>query len=309
MTSMRGCCTGAVAALALFLTAGCGGAALPPTGDLTDDVTHEVAWAPPAPPAPARTTLDWETARQQSVPRAAPPGWSGEYAPGLVHVDSGQPQVRIARVPEPVRAGGASARFELVRGDPVINHNTRAELATPIEPRDAERWYAFSVYLPADWARDRSPEILAQFHQHYGIGGEPPLAIGTRAGQWELQTARDAHSDTARVGAYRTGGWTDWLVHARWSARGDGLLQIWRDGVPVPGFSGLRGPNTYRSRYGVYLKVGLYKWDWSQHNPTDTTRRVMYLDELRIADTRAGVAVPGPPAPVGYGAPPAAPVR
>jgi hypothetical protein len=297
MTSMRRRCTGAVAALALFLTAGCGAAGRSSAGDLAGDGTGEPAAAPT--PAPARTTLDWETARQQSVPGAAPPGWSGEYAPTLVHADDGQPQISIVRVPQPVRAGGASARFELERGDPVINHNTRAELASPVEPHDAELWYAVSIFLPSDWARDRSPEIVAQWHQYYTIDGEPPLAIATRDGQWEIQTAREEHSSTARVGAYRTGGWTDWLVHARFTADGTGLLQIWRDGRPVPGFADVRGPNTYRSPLGVYLKVGLYKWDWSQHHPTDTTRRVMYLDELRIADTRAGVAVPGPPAPLG----------
>jgi hypothetical protein len=290
MTSLRRRCTGVAAALALFLTAAC--AAPQPTAG-------EPTVTPPAAPAQARTTLDWETTRQQSVPGAAPPGWSAEYSPSLVHQDDGQPQVSIVRVPAPVRSGGASARFELERGDPVINHNTRAELASPIEPLGAELWYAVSIFLPSDWTPDRSQEIVAQWHQYYTIDGEPPLAIATQDGQWEIQTARDGHSGTARVGAYRTGVWTDWLVHARFSADGTGLTQIWRDGEPVPGFADLRGPNTYRSPYGIYLKVGLYKWDWSQHNPSDTTRRVMYLDELRIADTRAGVAIPGPPAPIG----------
>jgi hypothetical protein len=293
MTSTRRGRAGAAAALALLTIAACGGTGPPPSGDLAS------APAPRTAPTTARTILDWETARQQTVPGHAPPGWSGEYAPRLVYPDTGKPQVSIARVPEPVRAGGASARFELRRGDPAINHNTRAELATPLEPRGAERWYAFSFFLPSDWARDRSPEILAQFHQHYRLAGEPPLAIAISDGQWEIQTAREGHSSLARVGAYRTGGWTDWLVHARWTADGTGLLQIWRDGVPVPGFSSLRGPNTYRSKYGIYLKVGLYKWVWSMGRPADTSRRVMYLDELRIADTRAGVAVPRPPVPTG----------
>ncbi|WP_127501034.1 polysaccharide lyase [Actinoplanes solisilvae] len=272
----------AAAATAVLLTAACAEAVQP------------VAQPKPSLPSPspvvakARTTLDWETARQQTVPGHAPPGWSGEYTPEQVYKDTGEPQVRVARVPEPVRAGGASARFELRRGDPAVNHSTQADLSTQFEPRGAERWYAFSFYLPSDWARDRTPEILAQFHQHYQLDGEPPLAIAISDGEWELQTARDGHSDVTRVGAYRTGAWTDWLVHARWTPDRTGILQIWRDGKPVPGFGNRRGPNTYRSKYGIYLKVGLYKWAWS----SGTNRRVMYLDELRIADTRAGVAIP-----------------
>lgn len=281
--------TAAVTALAL-LTSACAqpGAATP-------------AAVPPAPSgalctlpsvAPALTMLDWESERQQRVPGDPPQGWAGEYDPDLVHPDNRQPQVRVARAPDPVRAGGAAARFELRREDPVINGGTRAELSAPIEPKNAERWYAFSVYLPPSWARDRSPEIIAQWHQHHTVAGNPPLAIATYRGQWEIQTARDGHEDAVRVGAYRTGRWTDWLVHVKWSTGAAGVVQLWRDGKPVPGFADRRGPNTYRSDHGVYLKVGIYKWDWSQKNPTDTSRRFLYLDELRIAQTRAGVAIP-----------------
>jgi hypothetical protein len=204
--------------------------------------------------------------------------------------------VRAARAPEPVRAGGSAARFELRRADPAINGGTRTELATPLEPRGAERWYAFSIYLPKSWQKDRSTEILAQWHQDASIAGNPPLAIATDRGRWEILGAGDGGGDGRQtiVGAYRTGRWTDWLVHAKWSAGSDGVLQVWQDGKPVRGYADRRGPNTYSGPKGNYLKVGIYKWDWSQKRPSDTTSRVMYLDELRIATTRAGVSIPEP---------------
>jgi hypothetical protein len=257
--------------------------------------------AAPAPPsgepcarAPALTTLDWETARQQGVPDDPPPGWSAEYDKGLVHRD-GRPQVQVVRAPEPVRAGGAAARFELRRDDPVINEGTRAELAAPPEPRGADRWYALSVYLPPSWARDRSPEIIAQWHQHHTIDGNPPLAIATYQGQWEVLTAWGPKAEVM-AGAHRTGRWTDWLVHVKWSTGADGVVQVWKDGKPVAGFGNRHGRNAYPGPHGNYLKVGIYKWDWSQRKPTDTTQRFLYLDEVRIADTRAGVAIPQAPA-------------
>jgi Polysaccharide lyase len=292
---------GAAAAL-LAVLLGCGacagGAAAYRPGAAAPGVPDSAC--PAQPPAPALTTLDWETRRQQGVPDDPPPGWAAEFATGLVHRDDGEPQIRPARAPDPVRAGGAAARFELERGDPVINHGTRAELATALEPRGADRWYALSIYLPAGWTRDRSPEILAQWHQQASIDGNPPLALATHHGQWELLTARDGHDGGALVGAYRTGRWTDWLVHVRWSTGPDGVVQVWRDGRPVPGYTDIRGPNTYRSPHGIYLKVGIYKWDWSLKRPSDTTRRTMYLDEVRIAATRAGVAIPARPAAACY---------
>ena len=246
------------------------------------------------PVAPALSILDWESKSQQTVPGDPPRGWAAEYDADVVHRGNREPQIRIARPPEPVRAGGAASRFELRREDPVINIGTRAELATELEPLGAERWYAFSVYLPKSWAADRSPEIVAQWHQHHSVAGDPPIAIATQQGQWEIHTARDGFSAEKPIGAYVTERWTDWLVHVRWSTGKAGIVQIWQDGQPVKGFENVRGPNTYKSKQGMYLKVGIYKWDWSLQNPTDTVRRHLYLDELRIAESEAGVAIPRP---------------
>lgn len=260
--------------------------------------------------------LDWEDPAQQTVPAQPPPGWAAEYHRDLVHAN-GEPALRLARAAagEPVRAGQHAARFQLDRGDRAINNGARAELsAHPSEPRGAERWYGFSTYLPPDYRPDQAAEVIAQWHQ---VGGDcsngcsPPLSLITRNGQyavsqnWEI-TRGNWHFHSENIGAYETGRWTDWVVHVKWSTESDGLLEIWRDGEPVPGFAPRVGRNDdYGDRvHGNYMKVGLYKWAWSQGKPSDTQQRVLFFDELRIAGASGSyeqVAPGSEPAPPGGG--------
>jgi hypothetical protein len=238
----------------------------------------------PSAPGQGVYVLNWENPASRSVPEAAPPGWAKEYRPDVRHGD--EPQLRTAnRSKEPVRCGRWSARFQLYKDDPVINNGARAELSADFEPVGAERWYGFSIYLPDTWAYDQSAEIVTQWHQHWDIGSSPPLSIITRKGQWEIsQNWEGPFYSSTPVGAYQTGRWTDWVVHVKWSAGEGGVLNIWKDGKPVPGFFQKQGKNTHLDpRHGNYMKIGIYKWDWSQGKPSSTTRRIMYYDELRIA--------------------------
>lgn len=52
--------------------------------------------------------------------------------------------------------------------------------------------------------------------------------------------------------------------------------------------------NTYNSTYGNYMKIGIYKWAWSQNLPSDVTKRHMYYDALRIADGSGSYATVAP---------------
>lgn len=239
--------------------------------------------------------LDWENPADRSMPDAPPPGWAREYDPKVRH--DGEPQLRAAHCEhEPVRAGEWSARFQLFKDDPVINNGTRAELTADFDPVGAERWYGFSIYLPATWVPDQAAEIVTQWHQHWDIGSSPPLSILTRKGQWEIsQNWEGPYFSSTPIGAYETGKWTDWVLHVKWSAGEAGILDIWKDGKPVPGFFNKRGKNTHDDKeHGNYMKIGIYKWPWSQKKPSDTTRRVMYFDELRIADERGSYEAVAP---------------
>jgi hypothetical protein len=230
--------------------------------------------------------LDWEQQADRTIPGAAPPGWNKQYC------CSKSAQL----VSSPTRNGQYAARFQLNRGDPDVSSSKRAELSkVGLEPATVERWYGFSIFLPSSWARDPSAEIVTQWH-HAGSTGSPPLSLNTRDGRWEISQHWEGHSNNiALPGMYETERWTDWVFHIKWSAGSDGLVQIWKDGQPVSGFENRTGKNKYNDGQGVYMKFGIYKWDWkSNPNRSITNERVLFYDELRIADERASHQIVAP---------------
>lgn len=211
-------------------------------------------------------------------------------------------------------------RFDLAFDDPKNSGSRRTELgaygSAGVEEPGAERWYGFSIYLPASWIVDPQAESVTQWHQ---TGGEcsqfcsPPLSILTRNGQWvisqnwqQTHTPGDWFFSTTEIGPYETGRWTDWVVHVKWSTGDDGVLDIWKDGVPVSGFFHKVGRNDdFGERdagFGNYMKIGIYKWPWNPQipSPPSPSRRVMYHDALRIVDGAGSYAdvAPGVTCPV-----------
>lgn len=297
------------------------GAAAPPAG-AADRTT-------PSSPG-AGYTLDWENATDRTLPAHAPNGWHEQYLPELRHNDGGEPQVRVASATagEPVRAGAHSVRFELDRTDPLVSNGVRAEIeASPPEPLNAERWYGFSTFLPASYSKDPMSEIIVQWHQYGGTcvrGCSPPLSILTKDGQywisqnWQIQPPDPTYhfGDDTPIGQYSTNEWTDWVVHVKWSLGNDGILEIWKDGQPIPGFNPKIGrnddygdrvnpngtlkptagvPQEQLPRWGNYMVLGLYKWGWRDRiTEFPVTRKVLYTDELRITDGSGSYAAVAP---------------
>ena len=239
-------------------------------------------------------TLDWENTGQRTLPGAtppgaAPPGWKAQLC--CSH--------SATNVSSPTRAGQWASRFELNERDllsPVGSR--RAELTRPNPDVDeVERWYAFSIYLPGDtWRADKSPEILAQWHQQSNYGS-PPLSLGTRNGTWEIAQHWGPVDNQVRtitpLSGYATDRWTDWVVHVRWSAGTAGLVEFWQDGRQVCEFwqdgrqvCHVEGRNKDADGYGVYTKFGVYKWDWADDDPddSDTSKRVVFHDEYRSTE-------------------------
>jgi Polysaccharide lyase len=220
--------------------------------------------------------LDWENPSDRTLPNSAPPGWNRQWCC--------QKSAQI--VTSPTRSGQYAARFQLNRDDPVVSSSKRTELSEPTPgpatPERVERWIGFSIFLPNDWVKDPSAESVTQWHQFADIGGGPPLALITNNGQWQISQHWENFEKHTLIGAYETGRWTDWIFHIRWSPESDGFITIWRDGGEV--FSA-QGKNKHNDGHAVYMKFGIYKWDW-QSNPSKSqvNERVMFYDSLRIAD-------------------------
>jgi Polysaccharide lyase/Calx-beta domain len=217
---------------------------------------------------------------------------------------------------------GGSARSEL-NGSPLGLLGSDSPSSTgataSIDSLGTDWWYGFSIYLPGafdtsasgaseEWKTDASPEIVTQWHQLDPSStspsyGSPPLAIMTKNGQWVISMRQiswdnrvTASTDDIPVGAYQTGKWTDWVVHVKWSASSDGVLEIWKDGQKCNLLSSVhknadgtpldrgRGQNKFADGHGNFMNIGIYKWDWKDHPERSTAdRRVLYHDELRIA--------------------------
>ena len=259
------------------------------------------AAAEPTPSAPGTGyTLDWEN----TAVGLPPPNWVAQYNTSKVRMAS-------TANGDPVRAGQRSVRFQLDQSDPALHNGKRAELAaTPEEPAGAERWYGFSTYLPSSWVPDSAGDVVTQWHQSDRVsncgtqGCSPPLSIGTKNGQWVISQSwqnyigniNDWSFSNTPIGAYQTGRWTDWVVHVKWSAKDspDATLEIWKDGALVWNKPGLRNDDFPDGTYGNYMKFGIYKWPW-MNGPSDTTSRVLYYDELRIADGSGSYAAVSPP--------------
>jgi len=189
-----------------------------------------------------------------------------------------------ARTTAVARNGAYSIRYELRKTDGLIGYGKRSETCrySKGEPLGKlERWYAGSYYLPSDYVTDAAPEILTQWHSNIG---SPPLALYTQNGQWRI--TRFGNLQTA-AGTYVKNKWTDFVFHVKWSTGSDGLIEVWKDGVKVYTFTGV---TMYAgTEAGAYMRTGIYKWPW---NPTSkvvstTTKRVVYIDEVRIGNQYA----------------------
>ncbi len=145
---------------------------------------------------------------------------------------------------------------------------------------------------------------LTQWHQAdaSAFKGSPPLSVGTRNGKWEVALfGTPLNSPTLSAASYATGTWTDWVVHVRWSADSTGFFELWRNNQPVMFKPSATSPETHRvngatsyDNLGVHTKFGIYKWGWNGLPDNANNERVIFYDDLRIADQTAGYAAVKP---------------
>lgn len=159
---------------------------------------------------------------------------------------------------------------------------------------------ALAFFFPKEYTKDPMHEVITQWHSRpdRSLGENwrrPALSIRTWDDKLKLVNHWDSRSVTPSrkgvdtqtwdLGAIPKGQWIDLVVHAKWSYKSDGLLEVWKNGKLVVRKT---GPNTYNDKTGPFFKIGIYKRQW-KNNPEEstTTKRVIYFNQVRVGDASA----------------------
>jgi hypothetical protein len=213
----------------------------------------------------------------------------------------------FAIVSAPVFRGHKAARFKLKDSDPMISKGTRAEVTVVKDAFQKEMWYAFAAYFPSDgYAYDTQGEIISQWHQladtHLGeMSQSPATYLSTSKDRFILDTgfnkdrvAAEVNQDSRRtldLGPVTKDTWHEFVFHLVHSFKSDGLLEVWHNGTKR---LSLRGGNMYNNQDMPKWKLGIYKWKWNQNRSTDTRKRIIYFDNIRVGNALATLAEMSP---------------
>ncbi len=186
----------------------------------------------------------------------------------------------LSIVTTPVRAGKYAAKTLLRVSDPEVNSGQRAEFSdgkktTKIE-MEKDYWYGLSIFVPEEFtAPVKSNAVLFQWHTQQG-GPSPVLSIRVQGNEWLINgNATEKRRTLARLPLVK-GKWTDWVVHARWSAKEDGFWTIWKDGTEIVNERNII--TQYPEELGPYAKFGQY------HSVDEKApQNVIFFDEYRVA--------------------------
>jgi hypothetical protein len=195
---------------------------------------------------------------------------------------------RIAIVDAPLLAGRKAVRMVVNRAP----NSFRSEISLPYEKGFHERWYAERIFIPEEWVIDpgKGNDIVMQWHAIPGNGKAtyPNLEISIGNDRWFIRQSfgntlpKPTRTNTKLDEPLKRGGWCAWVIHAKWSPKDDGLLQIWKDNKMV--FE-RKGPNVYGNigeEYTPYLKTGIYHPEWH----TDSDRKLASFNEEKPASIK-----------------------
>ncbi|MGV3502236.1 MAG: polysaccharide lyase [Adhaeribacter sp.] len=212
-------------------------------------------------------------------------------------------------VDSPVYKGSKAGRFELRDTDPMIRKGTRAEVTIVKEGVQKEMWYAFAVYFPSDeFVADSKTEIICQWWQsgdnHLGeSNASPATALRIKQDRFIFDTgyndaliSKGVLPQSRRkidLGPVVKNCWQEFVFHFIHSYQSDGLIEVWQNGARVLTH---RGGNMYNNAVLPKWKLGIYKWKWNGEESSDTPKRVLYFDNIRVGNAlaRAGEMNPVP---------------
>jgi hypothetical protein len=210
-------------------------------------------------------------------------------------------------VTSPVARGKYAGNFDLTRSmatpyrtEVVLGEKGKFEWST-------EYWVGFSFRFE-QWAADHDMEIAPfQIHRtpNDWATAKPsaqisngPVMMAVRSGEMRVYTYGGKIGWRAPV---VTGEWIHITLRFVPSFRSDGLIEMWKDGekiVSVPGQNAIELDHNGKPMRPPYWKMGIYKWNWKEgRRATDTTRRQLFIDDLRIAKGLDGYALVSPDSP------------
>jgi hypothetical protein len=205
-------------------------------------------------------------------------------------------------VSKPVFSGAKSARFELRDTDPMISSGTRSEVTIVKDAIKKEMWYSFAAFFPADdFAMDSGDEIISQWHQapdsHLGEDSQSPAThLVIKNDRFILDTGYNNKRISNEVipesrekidlGLVTKDRWHQFVFHFIHSYEADGLIEIWHNGKKILTHT---GGNMYNNEDMPKWKLGIYKWKWNGHETTDTRKRVLYFDNIKVGDKQVSL--------------------
>jgi hypothetical protein len=203
-------------------------------------------------------------------------------------------------VANPVFDGAKVARFELKDSDPIVSGGTRAEVTIVKDKVEKEMWYSFAARFPAnEFLKDSEKEIINQWWQtgdkHLGEGNtSPATALYIEDDRFIFDTGyNDAQVSTGvlpesrrkiDLGPVSKDTWHQFVFHFIHSYQSDGLIEVWHNGNKLLSHP---GGNMYNNVALPKWKLGIYKWKWNGGGTTDTRKRVVYYDNIKVGNAQA----------------------
>jgi hypothetical protein len=221
-----------------------------------------------------KATLLWAGDFEDALSDFGDAPWNYQGAPTPAAVTVGSSKVGKFDVPAGV------GRSELV-GTGAANTLSNGQV----------RYFAWSTYLPADFAFSPKWRILTQW-KNAGTGS-PPLELKLIGDQWHLDggwnggsCAEGSDQRTAWTGTAARGRWTNFVAGIKFQEGSDGnpyagWVELWQDGKPV--LQRTPWKTLYRG-CSSYLKLGLYR------DPSIGTHDVVYHDNWKMGTSYDSVA-------------------
>jgi len=196
---------------------------------------------------------------------------SSAYAGGVSFVDNFEnyrltgywPSKGGAKIVNDPRWGNYAVEMALQGGG---DNRTEKTIASPRIELGKTYTMTFSNKLDNSWNFEYGA-IVFNVHKRPDAGdvtGKQPFHLRVRDGKWHLQTTWDDNAKSTRSsisrksfsgGTAQRGKWYDWKVRYKPSYKGDGLLEVWRDGNKIVNY---RGPTYFNDKEGGFVKYGIY---------------------------------------------------